>query len=72
MPDPDPIPPKPLLPRSVRRVLVEAVAVAFIGALVFGTFWELQLRDAGLIVAGIIWIAGAPALELIRLRQTRK
>jgi hypothetical protein len=53
-------------------VLTEAVAVAFIGALVFGTFWELQLRDAGLIVAGIIWIAGAPALELIRLRQTRK
>lgn len=72
MPDPDPPPPKSLLPRSIRRVLVEALAVAFLGALVYGTFWELQFPDAGLIVAGVLWIAGAPALELIRLHQSRK
>jgi hypothetical protein len=71
MTEPTPIPPSPLLPRGVRRILVEALVVGFMGALVYGTLWELQLSQAGLIVACIIWIAGAPILELLRLRNSK-
>lgn len=71
MADPDPTPPRPLVPRSMRRILAEALAVAFVGAMVYGTFWELQLSDAGLIIACIIWIGGAPLLELLRLRHVK-
>lgn len=69
--NPDSNPPHPLLPRSVRRIVAEALAVAFLGALVYGTFWELQLSDVGLIIACIIWIGGAPLLELLRLRRAK-
>jgi len=56
----------------VRRIIAEALAVAVLGALVFGILWELQLPHVGWIVAGIIWIGGTPLLELIRLRQPRR
>jgi hypothetical protein len=72
MTDPNPIPPHSLLPRTVRRIIAEALAVAVLGALVFGILWELQLPHVGWIVAGIIWIGGTPLLELIRLRQPRR
>lgn len=72
MTDPTPHPSKPALARSVRRVLTEALLVGFMGALVLGIFWELQLSYIGWFVAGVIWIAGAPLLELIRISQSKK
>lgn len=72
MTDPQTTPPKSFVARSMRRVVAEALVVAFVGALVYGTFWELQLSSIGLIVACVIWISGAPLLELLRLRQMRK
>jgi hypothetical protein len=58
--------------RSIRRIVAEAMLVAIIGALVGGLLWEVQLRDVGLIIAGIIWIFGTPFLEILRLLQLRK
>ena len=72
MTDPPSTPPKSFVARSVRRIVAEALVLAFVGALVLGIFWELQLFAVGLIVACVIWISGAPLLELLRLRQTRK
>jgi hypothetical protein len=72
MADPNPHPPKPILSRSVRRILTEALVVGFFGALVLGIFWELQLPHIGWFIAGVIWLAGAPLLELIRISQSKK
>lgn len=57
--------------RTIRRILVEAVFVALLGALALGILWEAGLADVGWIVAMIIWVAGAPLLEIIRLLQSR-
>lgn len=71
-PQPPSTTPKSFVARSVRRIIVEALVVAFTGALVWGIFWELQLDQVGAIIAFVIWIAGTPALELLRLRQHHK
>jgi hypothetical protein len=68
----DPSPQLSPIQRGIRRILAEAIVVALVGGLVGGLLWEIQLRDEGLIIAGIIWIIGAPALEIIRLLQLRK
>ena len=72
MTDPTPTPRKPILPRSVRRIITEALLVGFFGALVLGIFWELQFPYIGWCVAGVIWLAGAPLLELARIYQSNK
>lgn len=64
-------PPAPMPVRTIRRILVEAVFVALLGALALGILWEAGLADVGWIVAMIIWVAGAPLLEIIRLLQSR-
>lgn len=71
-PQPPSPPPKSFVARSIRRIIVEALAVLLMGALVFGIFLELQLPHVGLIIGIIICVAGAPTLELLRMRNSRR
>ena len=71
------IPPKPAdrispLPRTVRRILLEAFFVFLLAAMVFGVIWELGHPEIGWVVAVIICAAGAPLLEIIRMAQHPK
>lgn len=67
-PDPDPTPAQ----RTVRRILAEAFFVALLGAFVFGIAAELRFWTIGLVASIIIWVAGTPFLEVIRLLQSRR
>ena len=55
--------------RTIGRILLEAVAVALVGATVLGIVWEMNHFEAGLIAAIVIWVAGAPFLEILRVLQ---
>lgn len=76
---PDSHPPDPLLPptdddksaRTLRRILIEALFVGLIGGSVLGIAWDIGRPDAGLVLAILIWVAGPPLLEILRLRSPR-
>ncbi|HSU66383.1 MAG TPA: hypothetical protein VLJ39_05910 [Tepidisphaeraceae bacterium] len=58
--------------RSIRRIVVEGVFVAVLGAIALGLFWEAFSQDAGWVAAAIIWITGGPILEIVRVIQERR
>jgi hypothetical protein len=62
----------PSAARTIRRILAEAFFVALLGALVFGISAEMHFLNVGFIIAVIIWVAGTPTLEVIRLLQSRR
>ena len=73
MPDTPPPPPLKSKPaRTIERVLVETFMVALAGAFVLGVAWEMGKVDVGWVIAIIIWIAGAPFLELVRMLSIRR
>ena len=72
MPDTPPPPPPPGPARTVERIVVETIIVALAGAFVLALAWELGKLDIGWTLAIIIWIAGAPLLEIIRVWGARK
>ena len=55
--------------RTISRIVFEAVVVGLLGATALGIAWELDQARAGLIAAVVIWIAGAPFLEIMRVVQ---
>lgn len=71
MTEPDPPLKATLVARSIRRIMIEAMLVAVLGAAALGILWEMGFQDLGWIIAGIIWITGAPLLEIARLVQQR-
>jgi uncharacterized membrane protein YccC len=56
-------------PRTLQRILGEALLVLLIAALVLGLAWETGFPDLGWILALIIAAAGTPLLEILRLRN---
>lgn len=73
MSEPDPLPPpNHVPPRPIHRIALETLVVALAGATVLGIAWEIGHDDIGWIAAVIIWIAGGPALEILRLMSMRK
>ena len=73
-PSPSPAfpPPDDRPPRTVQRIALETFLVGLLGATVWGIAWELGHDDLGWIIAIIIWVAGAPLLEGMRLIQSSK
>ena len=73
MTDPQPFPdaPTPAVRRTVRRIVAEALLILLLGTFAVGTLWEMGFPDTGWVVALIIWICGAPALEIMRVFQRR-
>jgi hypothetical protein len=71
MPETPPASPPPGPVRTVERIVVETFLVAVAGALVLGFAWELGKVEIGWTIAIIIWIAGAPLLEIIRMLVSR-
>jgi len=61
-----------LIARTFRRIVAEALFVALLGALVFGVSAEMHMLNVGFFIAVAIWIAGTPALEVIRVLQSRR
>ena len=72
MPDDTPPPPPPGPARTVERIVVEALLVALAGAFVLALTWELGELHIGWPLAIIIWIAGAPLLEILRVLGARR
>ena len=68
----DPPPPKTTPTRTIERILFEGFLVALAGAFALGLAWEIGFLDIGWIVAIAIWAAGAPLLEIIRMRSNRQ
>jgi MFS-type transporter involved in bile tolerance (Atg22 family) len=71
--DPTPFPPGPPAgpARTARRIIVEAVVVALVGAFIWGLLWDVGQWRYGLIAAIVIWIAGAPLLEFLRVMRAK-
>ena len=69
---PLPDPPRDAPGRTIARIIGEALLVLALGGLALGISWELQYPDVGWVIAGIIWVLGAPALEISRLLQSRR
>jgi MFS-type transporter involved in bile tolerance (Atg22 family) len=71
--DPTPFPSGPPSgpARTARRIIVETVVVALAGAFIWGFLWEVGQWHYGQIAAIVIWIAGAPLLELARAMRTK-
>ena len=70
---PDRPPEASIVKRTMRRIVAEAIWVALAGALFGGLFWEIPFphsHETGLILACVIWIAGVPLLEILRLMQS--
>ena len=56
-------------PRSLQRILAEAAFVLIVAGAVLGLCLESGLPNVGWILALIICAIGAPALEILRLRN---
>jgi len=57
--------------RLVRIIVVETVAVAIIGGLVWGVAWDAGYPKAGLIAAIIIWLTVSPIIEIATVLKYR-
>ena len=64
-------PPKPTTTRTIERIVLETFLVALAGAFALGVAWDIGNVEIGWIVAIVIWIVGAPVLEVLRVRSSR-
>jgi hypothetical protein len=64
------------LPRSpgmrlVRIIVVETLAVAIVGGLVWGVAWDLGFPTAGMVAAIAIWLTVSPIIEIATVMKYR-
>ena len=69
---PLPDPPHDAPERTIARIIGEALLVLAVGGLALGISWELQCPNVGWVIAGVIWVLGAPVLEISRVFQSRR
>lgn len=66
-PQPIPEPPRDGGERTIPRIIGEALLVLICGGVALGVAWEIGYPDIGWILAAVLWVCGAPALEISRL-----